>query len=308
MVGIFCCDKYPFNVVLVYPPKSTGFGFLSDGMHIDPRSPLHFVVRSSLGRFQKKISTLRGHQQSLQSPVDNYISRDSMPLVANTPISQRTPWHTPTPQADLHRNSDSTAREQTNLPLTQRVTPKVTQERTVFPESTPKGPTALDPSQGTHLASNNPEPMLEPMELDSNPPGSPSAEPVQPSLSPHASPPSHLPLRPTPPVALAPEPEAAVVQNNERPLPPVEGFNLNELFMTHFGITFKTLAAVNMASGSQSFYLMFPEGNETTQQEYHILKAFLEVNNAVVFSNHLPEDWKKFAVSKSGVIVVRPHL
>ncbi|PLN78742.1 hypothetical protein BDW42DRAFT_174275 [Aspergillus taichungensis] len=304
MVGIFGCDKYPFNVVLVYPPSSTGFGFLSDGMHVDPRSPLHLVVRSSLGRIQKKIPSLREHQQSLQSPVDAYIFHERMPLISNTPISQRTPWHAPTSQADLYRNSDSTLRVQTNIPLTQRITPKVTREHTDFPVSTSKSPMALYPPQDTHLASNDPEAISEAMELDSYPPKSPpSAEPVQPSPPSRVPPPAILPIQSTPPGPLAPEPEATVVQNNERPLPPVEGFDLNELFMTHFGITFKSLAAVNMASDSQSFYLLFPEGNETIQQEYQILKAFLELNNAVVFSNHLSEDWKKFAVSKSGVIV-----
>ncbi|PKY04727.1 hypothetical protein P168DRAFT_303897 [Aspergillus campestris IBT 28561] len=335
MVGIFGSDKYPFNVVLVYPPGSTGFGFLSDGMQNDPRSPLHFVVRSTLGRIHKIIPSLRERQQSLQSPVDESISHERTPWITNTPISQRTPWDAPTSQADLHRNSDSTAPLQINLPLTQRVTSKGSQESTILPANT-KSPTAFHPPQDTNPPSNNPgsfpsprdthppsnsrgafhspqntspprddpEAMSEPMELDSIPPGSPpSSEPVQTPLPPPASPPAVLPIRPIPPVALAPEPEAVVLQITERPLPPVEGFDLNELFMTHFGITFKSLAAVNMASGSQSFYLMFPEGNETTQQEYQILKAFLDNNNAVVFSNHLPEDWKKFAVSKAGVIV-----
>ncbi|OJJ39866.1 hypothetical protein ASPWEDRAFT_169690 [Aspergillus wentii DTO 134E9] len=99
-------------------------------------------------------------------------------------------------------------------------------------------------------------------------------------------------------------PPAKMPIQAENPLT-VQNFNLDAFFKENYKVTFEDLATVNGSDkNAQVFYLMFPLDNEIVQQQYQILVEFLKKHNALIYSNHLPDDWEKFRRTASRGVVL----
>lgn len=79
--------------------------------------------------------------------------------------------------------------------------------------------------------------------------------------------------------------------------------NIRDVFLQNFSITFQKLATFG-SNAASDFYLLFPEGDPTSQEEFDLIRLFLIDNKARIFSNKTPTDWTSFSkVSRNGAVI-----
>jgi chromo domain-containing protein 1 len=323
LIGIFRMPRaWAAPILACYPTKSKSFGFLNDGTDISWGGSIRVVGLAGTLSVDTRVNQENGPRETsaqhrAQRPERQGRFDDASPSgifgvlasAQGSPMMERSPWEKdPRSARDLPSrrvSADATG------------SPHIEDLRRASTDRWRGLPAGKDADRGLSVK-------------DVRSPSGPSGElGDRKSLSNRTGPSKELPPRPSPTIesrGLSTAKDSTTQQpqpNNEsQPLiassdhlpsdiemtdvvtNPIPGDNLDldNFFQENFNITFQTLATVSGLKMANMFFLMFPKD---AQEEYELLKHFLDRHRVVILSNQ--EDniaWERFANTEIGVVLV----